>query len=145
MIQRVVLLCSIFALAGAVVFAAGGPTVVAPSQVQWSAGTGPLKGTQVANIFGNPAKPGAFVTRVRIPDGLTLAPHFHPVLENVTVLQGTLMIGVGDKVNKAKMISLPAGSFFSVPARVHHYAIAKGDTIIQINDVGPWAMTFVKM
>ncbi len=146
MIRRIVLLCSVLALAGAAALAADAPapTVVMPSQVHWSPGSGPLAGAQVANLLGNPAKPGAFVTRVRLPDGMKLAPHFHPVLENVTVLQGTLMIGVGDRMDMAKMISLPAGSFFSVPANVHHYAMAKGDTIIQLNDVGPWAMNPVK-
>jgi quercetin dioxygenase-like cupin family protein len=107
-------------------------------------GSGPLRGGSVANLFGDPAKPRAFVTRIRMPDGMKLAPHYHPVLENVTVLQGTLMIGVGDKMDVAKMITLPAGSFFSVPAGVHHYAMAKGETIIQLNDVGPWAMNPVK-
>jgi quercetin dioxygenase-like cupin family protein len=137
----IVLLASLLFAGGASALAAGTtPTVVAPSQIQWMPGKGPLKGTQVANLFGDPAKPGAFVTRIRMPDGLKLGPHYHPVLENVTVLQGTLMIGVGDKMNRAKMISLPAGSFFSVPAGVHHYAMSKGDTIIQLNDVGPWTM-----
>jgi quercetin dioxygenase-like cupin family protein len=137
----VILLASLLFAGGASALAAGtAPTVVAPSQIHWTPGKGPLKGTQVANLFGDPAKPGAFVTRIRMPDGLKFGPHYHPVLENVTVLQGTLMIGVGDKMNVAKMISLPAGSFFSVPAGVHHYAMSKGDTIIQLNDVGPWTM-----
>ena len=117
----VVLLASLLFAGGASALAAGtAPTVVAPSQIQWMPGTGPLKGTQVANLFGNPAKPGDFVTRIRIPNGLKLAPHSHPVLENVTVLQGTLMIGVGDKMNKAKMISLPAGLWVtsSMKARI---------------------------
>lgn len=142
MIRRIAFLCSIAVLAGTTAMAADppAPTVVAPSQVHWVPGTGPLKGAQVANLFSSPAKPGPFVTRVKLPDGLTLAPHYHPVLENVTVLQGTLMIGIGDTVNMAKTISLPAGSFFSVPPNVHHYAIAKGETVIQLNDVGPWAM-----
>ena len=145
MILRIITVASLLLASSASALAAGAaPTVVPPSQVHWSAGTGPLKGAQVANLFGDPSKPGAFVTRIRMPDGLKLAPHSHPVLENVTVLQGTLMIGVGDEMNMAKMISLPAGSFFSVPAGVHHYAMAKGDTIIQLNDVGPWAMNPVK-
>jgi quercetin dioxygenase-like cupin family protein len=143
MFRRFVLLAAIVASAGASALAAPAPTVVAPSQIQWTPGTGPLKGAQVANLFGSPAKPGAFVTRIRMPDGLVLSPHYHPVLENVTVLQGTLLIGVGDKVDQAKMIALPAGSFFSVPPNVHHYAMSKGDTIIQLNDVGPWSMNAV--
>jgi quercetin dioxygenase-like cupin family protein len=146
MTRRFAFLASVIMIAGVPLFAAGAaaPTVVAPSAVHWVAGTGPLQGAQVANLFGDPAKPGAFVTRIRLRDGMLLGPHYHPVLENVTVLQGTLMIGLGDTVNKASMIAMPAGSFFSVPPNLHHYAMAKGDTIIQINDVGPWAMHPVK-
>jgi quercetin dioxygenase-like cupin family protein len=144
MIYRIIAFAALVASAGASALAAGtAPTIVSPSQVHWSAGTGALKGAQVAAIFGAMDKPEAFVVRIRMPDGMKLGPHYHPVLENVTVLQGTLLIGVGDKMDAAKMIALPAGSFFSVPAGVHHYAMAKGDTIIQLNDTGPWGMTAV--
>jgi len=142
---RVLLLVSMLVITSGSVLAAGeGPTVVSPTQVHWTAGTGLLKGTQVAVLFGDPAKPGPFVMRIRVPDGAKFGPHYHPVLENVTVLQGSFLIGVGDKMNVSGMVTLPAGSFFSVPPLVHHYAMAKGDTIIQLNDVGPWTMTTVK-
>ena len=145
MLDRVLFLGAILAATGVAALADPAPTVVSPSQIHWTAGTGPLKGAKVATLFGDSTKAGPFVMRIRVPDGAQFAPHSHPVLENVTVLQGTLMIGVGDKMDKSKMISLPAGSFFSVPANLHHYAMAKGDTIIQLNDTGPWSMTPVKM
>ena len=141
----VALLAALLFLSGTSALAGGSaPTIVAPGQIVWAPGSGLLTGSQVANLFGAPDKPGPFVTRIRMRDGLKFAPHYHPVLENVTVLQGTLMVGVGDKMDTAKMIALPAGSFVSIPANVHHYAMAKGDTIIQLNDVGPWAMNPVK-
>ena len=142
MIRRLVLLCSVAGLSVMAPGAAGAavPTIVAPSQLHWKPGTGPLKGAQVAQVFGDASKPGAFVTRIRFPDGHKVAPHYHPVQENVTVLQGTLMIGIGDTMDTSKMISLPAGSFVSIPRNVHHYGMAKGDTIIQLNDAGPWSM-----
>jgi mannose-6-phosphate isomerase-like protein (cupin superfamily) len=55
------------------------------------------------------------------------------------------MIGLGDTVVKSRMIALPAGSFISVPAGVHHYGMAKGLTVvIQISSMGPRTMTPVK-
>jgi quercetin dioxygenase-like cupin family protein len=145
MAYRAVLLVTLLFAGGTLALAAGtSPTIYSPSQVQWTAGTGPLAGTQVALLYGDPAKPGPFVMRIRVPNGAKFAPHFHPVIENVTVLQGTLLVGLGDKMNMAKMVALPAGAFVSVPPNVHHYAVAKGDTIIQLNDSGPWAMTAVK-
>ena len=124
--------------------AASTPTIVTPSDVHWTAGTGPFTGAQVAVIFGDPAKSGPYVIRLQLPDGAKFGPHFHGDVENVTVLQGTLLVGVGDAADPSKMISLPAGSFVSVPIGVHHYAVAKGDTIIQIHGMGPASMTMVK-
>jgi len=144
MIYRAALVAALLAVAGATAFAANAPTLVPPSQVHWTAGTGALAGKRIALLVGNPAKAGAFVMRVEIPDGGKFPPHYHPVLEMVTVLQGTLLVGIGDKMVPAKMKAMPAGSFFSVPAGVHHYAMARGDTIIQLNDIGPWGMTLVK-
>ena len=136
-----VLACSLIAPA----FGATMPTIVTPSQVHWTAGTGPMAGAQVAVISGDPSKPGPYTMRLRLPDGGKFPPHFHGDIENVTVLQGTVLVGIGDKVDPAKMIALPAGSFVSVPAGLHHYAAAKGDTIIQIHGMGPSSMTMVKM
>lgn len=141
MIRYLVVLASLVALSGAGALAnATVPTILSPSQMHWKPGTGPLKGTQVAQLLGDPSKPGTFVTRIRFPDGHKVAPHYHAVMENVTVLQGTLLLGVGTKADMSKMIRLPAGSFFSLPPNTPHYAIAQGDTIIQLNDVGPWSM-----
>ena len=102
-------------------------------------------GAQIAVISGDPSKPGPYVVRLELPDGAKFGPHFHGDVENVTVLQGTLLVGVGDTADPSKMISLPAGSFVSVPMGLHHYAQAKGDTIIQIHGMGPSSMTMVKM
>lgn len=135
------------ALAGSLVataLAAPTPTIITPSQVQWSAGTGNYTGVQVAVLSGDPQKPGPYTVRVRIPDGGKFAPHFHADVENVTVLEGTLLVGLGDQMDPAKMLALPAGSFASIPLGVHHYAMAKGDTIIQIHGTGPMTMTMVK-
>lgn len=146
MMLRAMALASILALTGAAAVAADAPapTILAPAQMQWKPGTGPLQGTMVAQLYGAPSQPGTFVTRIRFPDGHKVAPHYHAVMENVTVLQGTLMLGVGNKVEPAKMFALPAGSFFSLPPNTPHYAVAKGATVIQLNDVGPWSMKPVK-
>lgn len=130
-------------LLAAPAFAASTPTIVTPSQVQWTAGTGPLTGVQVAVLSGDPSKSGPYTIRLHIPDGAKFPPHFHGDIENVTVLQGTLLVGVGDTMDPAKMMELPAGSFVSVPMNVHHYAAVKGDTIIQINAMGPQSMTML--
>jgi quercetin dioxygenase-like cupin family protein len=134
----------IAALGAGAAYAQGTPTVVTPSDVKWTAGTGPLAGTQVAVIMGNPDQAGPYVIRIKAPDGTKIMPHTHSEVENVTVLQGTLMIGLGDTMDPSKMTAVPAGSFVSVPSGLHHFAMTKGETIIQVNAIGPRSMTPVK-
>jgi quercetin dioxygenase-like cupin family protein len=125
--------------------AATSPTIVTPDKVHWTAGTGPAAGSQIAVLSGNPDKAGSeYAIRYKMPDGLQFAPHFHGGIENVTVISGTLLVGLGDKIDTKKMLALPAGSFVSIPPNVHHFAMAKGATFIQINSVGPRSMTPVK-
>lgn len=54
--------------------------------------------------------------RVRFPDGYRVPPHWHPADENVTVISGTLMAGMGDKFDVAAMKTLTAGSFVNMKA-----------------------------
>ena len=124
--------------------AAPAPNVVVPDAVKWTAGTGSMKGAQVAVIDGNPMKAGEYAMRLKLPDGAKFAPHTHGNVEHVTVLSGTLMVGLGAKFDEAKMTALPAGSYVSVPKALAHYALAKGETIIQITGMGPSSMTMLK-
>jgi quercetin dioxygenase-like cupin family protein len=73
-----------------------------------------------------------------------IAPHAHGDTENVTVISGTLMVGIGSSVAPASMLALTPGSYASIPAGTPHYAIAKGETVVQVNGVGPASITLVK-
>jgi anti-sigma factor ChrR (cupin superfamily) len=143
--RSLLLAAALFGSLAATALAASQPTVVTPSQVHWTAGTGPFTGAEIAVLSGDPSKPGPYTLRLRIPDGAKFGPHFHGDVENVTVIQGTLLVGVGDTMDTGKMLELPAGSFASIPMGIHHYAMAKGDTIIQIHGMGPASMTMLKM
>lgn len=129
---------------GASALAQSSPTVVMAGAEKWMPGTGPLAGTQIAVVYGNPEKSGPYIIRVKIPDGMKIAPHMHGDDENVTVLQGSLLVGVGDAADPSKMKELTAGSFGSIPKGLHHYAMAKGETIIEISAMGPRSMTMLK-
>ena len=61
----------------------------------------------------------------------------------MTVLSGTLNVGTGDKVDKSASIALTAGGYQLVPAMAHHYVWSTGDTIIQLDGMGPRTTTFV--
>lgn len=100
-------------------------------------------GAKMAVLQGDPSKAEPITVRLDFPNGYTIAPHFHPTDEAVTVVQGTFLIGMGDQVEKSKTMALPVGGFAVAAAGQHHYAIAKGRTIVQVNLVGPFALTYV--
>jgi anti-sigma factor ChrR (cupin superfamily) len=124
--------------------AAAKHVVMPADQVKWGPAPPALPpGAQVAILDGDPTKPGAFVIRAKFPDGYSVPPHWHPTIENLVVLGGTLMLGMGDKVDKASMQNLTAGGYSKMPARMHHYVIAKGETTIQVHGMGPFEVTYV--
>ena len=83
-----------------------------------------------------------FSMRLKFPDKYKIAPHFHTQDENVTVISGELLMAVGHDTT-INMASLPAGGFARMKAGVHHFVNAKGETIVQINAVGPWEINYV--
>lgn len=119
------------------------PTIVMPAQLNWIAAPDLPAGAKIAVLAGDPSKPGPYAVRLLLPDGATFGPHSHASAEWVTVLQGTLMVGLGDTMDAAKMTALPAGAFAAVPAGAHHYAMAKGETILELTGMGPMTMTMV--
>ncbi len=100
-------------------------------------------GAKLAVLQGDPSKAEAVTVRLDFPNGYVLPPHFHPTAEAVTVIEGTFLIGMGDKVEKSKTMAFPVGGFAVANAGQHHYAIAKGRTIVQVNLIGPFALTYV--
>jgi hypothetical protein len=102
---------------------------------------GPADKPQTAILYGDPTKPGVFVTRIKFPVGFKDMPHWHPdELRTIAVLSGTLYFASGDKWDESKFKAYPAGTFYSEPARSHHYSWAKdGEVILQLTGIGPSA------
>ena len=102
------------------------------------------RGAHFAVVEGDPKAPGQLVTfRLKMPDGYRIPPHFHPADEHVVVLQGTFNMGMGDKLDQNASTALEAGSFVVMPKGQHHFAWAKGETIVQVYAIGPWGLTYV--
>ena len=119
--------------------------MVMPDKIKWGPAPPALPpGGQMAVLAGDPSKKDVpFVIRAKLPDGYKVPPHFHPTDENVTVLKGALMIGRGEKFNADKMETMPAGSFMRMPKEMRHFAMAKGETIIQVHGTGPFEITYL--
>jgi quercetin dioxygenase-like cupin family protein len=126
-----------------VAIAADDHVLLTPDGIEWSPGPGSIpEGAQAAVLYGNPGEEGLFALRLKLPDGYHLAPHFHPQPEVVTVISGTFRIGHGESADPANTDALEPGSFFAFPPGMVHYAYAEGETVIQLNSTGPWALEY---
>jgi ketosteroid isomerase-like protein len=119
-------------------------TVVAASAITWGDAPPSLPpGAKLAVLAGDPASAGPFTIRAQFPAGYRIAPHWHPTDERVTVLSGTMAIGMGDAFEVAAMQELPATSHAVLPAKMHHYAMAKSAATIQIDGHGPFQINYL--
>ena len=81
--------------------------------------------------------------RLKFPDGYKIMPHWHPNVERVTVISGTIGIGTGDTFDPSKGHEMSAGTYASMQPKVHHFAWTKGETEIQLTTIGPWKLVYV--
>jgi len=121
------------------------PNAFTPDQIKYGPAPAFLPpGAELAVLEGDPmATSGDFTIRLKMPDGYKVAPHTHPNRENVTVLSGTLKVGMGDQFDATKMMSFAAGSFAYLDPSMHHYAMASGETVIQIHGMSPVRFNYI--
>lgn len=103
-----------------------------------------IKGCDLAPVAGDMNAEGApFVLRIRCADGAKIPAHWHPTDENVTVLKGTFLVGMGESFDDSKLQTMNVGNFVTVPKEMRHYASCKGETIVQVHAMGPFKVNWV--
>ena len=103
-----------------------------------------IKGCDLAPVDGDRNAEGApFVVRLRCADGAKIPAHWHPTDENVTVLKGTFLVGMGETFDENKMQTMNVGNFVSMPKEMRHFALSKGETIVQVHGAGPFKVNWV--
>jgi quercetin dioxygenase-like cupin family protein len=76
--------------------------VVPAPEVKWAPGPASIPpGAQAAVLYGDPAKEGMFALRVKMPNGYHIPPHTHPKPEIVTVIAGTIRLGMGTSADQS--------------------------------------------
>ena len=100
------------------------------------------KGAQIVVLHGNPFAKGEFAFRLKMPDGYRIAPHWHSLDEQLTVLTGTLVLHMGDTMD-APAHNLEPGSYHFLPGRMHHSAEAKGEMIVELHGMGPFDIHYL--
>ena len=100
-------------------------------------------GAKMAMMEGDATKFGMFVMRLKFPDGYKVMPHWHPRTERVTVIAGTLHLGMGEKFDEKGTRRITTGTYGYWAAGMRHYAWFEGETVLQLHGVGPWQIHYV--
>jgi quercetin dioxygenase-like cupin family protein len=110
--------------------------IVAPADLKWvrnAAGT-----QEQAVLFGDPAKPGPYVIRIKWLPGNMSRPHSHSTDRFFVVISGTWWVGSGTKYDPAATIPVKPGSYVIHYANKPHFDGAKDEeAIIQVWGTGP--------
>jgi quercetin dioxygenase-like cupin family protein len=114
-----------------------------PDDLKWADIPSLPPGAKITVIEGPLDKNSPITFRIKFPANYQVPAHWHPTTEHVTVLSGTLNLGTGDKLDQAKTSPLGAGGFAIMPAKMHHFAWTKEETVVQVHGTGPWSLNYV--
>ena len=121
-----------------------GMAAVTASSLKWGPADIPgfVPGMEMAVVAGDPSKPEPYTLRLRFPKDYVFPAHWHPQTENLTVLEGKFVLGMGSKTDKTMLKEYERGDFLTLPGNQPHFGGAKGDnTVIQLHGVGPFGIT----
>ncbi|MFM9882955.1 MAG: cupin domain-containing protein [Burkholderiales bacterium] len=111
-----------------------------PENIRWV--KNPTGTNAQAILFGDPAKPGPYVARIKWFPGNMSRPHFHQNDRFFAVISGTWWMGTGEKFDPESTVPAPAGSYVIHHGGKIHYDGAKdGEVVIQVWGMGPATAT----
>src|SRR5258708_11985144 len=114
------------------------------ASVNAGAGTSGVNGIQTRTLKGDASKLGMYTIQLTIPAGVRIQAHTHPDDRVATVISGTWYIGYGAKFDEAKLKPLTAGSFYTEPPSVAHFAKTGNESVVlQITGNGPTGTEYI--
>jgi quercetin dioxygenase-like cupin family protein len=125
-------------------FAQDKRSIIKPEDVKWppaaagAAGTSGVGAIQTVVLKGDPSKAGLYTLLLRVTEpNVRIQAHAHSDDRVATVIKGTWYFAYGDMFDEARLAALPPGSVYTEPPNVNHFAMTKGEVIIQITGTGP--------
>jgi quercetin dioxygenase-like cupin family protein len=108
------------------------------------AGTSGVAGIRTTVVMGDPMKSGPYTIRLSVPAHTRIQAHTHRDDRTATVVSGTWYFGYGRMAEAASERTLPAGSFYTEPAAVAHFAETKDAPVtVYITGFGPTDTVYV--
>jgi quercetin dioxygenase-like cupin family protein len=109
------------------------------------AGTSGVAGIRTTVIAGDPTKDGPYTIRLSVPANTKIQAHTHRDDRNAIVISGVWYFGYGPVAGASLEKALPAGSFYTEPGGVAHFAETKADSVVvYITGNGPSDTVYVK-
>jgi hypothetical protein len=103
-----------------------------------------LAGVSTKLLFGDPSKAGFYTIVLFVPAHTTIPAHSHRDDRMATVVSGTWQFGYGDRFDEGVLKSLPAGSVYSEPGRMNHFARTGAEAVfVEISGFGPTDTQYV--
>jgi uncharacterized RmlC-like cupin family protein len=96
------------------------------------AGTSGLAGIRTVVLAGDPTRPGMYAIELLVPAHTRIAAHEHRDDRTAVVVSGTWHLGYGRTADDAGSRSLGAGSFYTEPANMPHFAHTEGEPVAVI-------------
>lgn len=122
----------------------GNVRMLANSALTWSDFPRPGfdPGMKRAVMQGDPGAKGPYVLRLQFPPGYRFPLHWHPGIENLTVVSGTFLLGMGNTTDWNALKTYAPGDFIYIPPRHAHFggSGAQGTTVIQLHGEGPFQL-----
>jgi hypothetical protein len=142
--SRIVVLAVLAAAAIPALSTADVSAPVQASEVKWGPAPPIMpKGAELAVLAGDPAKSRPVTMRLKMPKNYDFPAHWHPTDERVTVISGEFGLGMGDKLDRKASKVLKPGGYAIAPAHMNHYAWTKTGAVVQVDLMGPFALTYV--
>ncbi len=120
----------------------GDVKTLAGSGLTWSdfAPPGFDPGMKLAVLEGDPGVKGPYVVRLQFPAGYRFPVHWHPGIENLTVVSGPFQLGMGNTADWNALKTYAPGDFLYIPPRHAHFggSAASGPSVIQLHGQGPF-------
>ncbi|WP_256081974.1 cupin domain-containing protein [Massilia sp. YIM B04103] len=117
--------------------------MVTPAELKWIDVPSLPAGIKLAAIEGKLNAIEPFTFRLKLPANYQVPAHWHPTIEHVTVISGTINMGMGDVLDKSRTTPLTAGSVAIMQPKTNHYVWTSEEAIVQIHGIGPWGITYV--
>jgi quercetin dioxygenase-like cupin family protein len=127
------------------------PTRQTPAEISWPAASGSQAGSSMqtavesAVVFGDATKPGLYSIMFRVRPDAKIPAHSHPDDRSCFVTNGVWYFGYGNQFTESALRALPAGSHYTEPANVNHFAATHSEgATAECTSIGPSGTVFSK-